>query len=146
MNYDPEVWGPHFWFTIFTMAITYPKKPSNVTKKKYYDFIINLPIFLPCQKCGDHFAILLDKYPVTPYLDSRDSFIRWVHFIHNRVNEELDEPKEVITLEDALYRYHLEYKNHNNRKVSSTFNYGYITTIAIIITMVIVIFYFYTYC
>ncbi len=145
MNYDPEVWGPHFWFTIFTMAITYPTKPSNVTKKKYYDFVINLPIFLPCQECGDHFAKLLDKYPVTPYLDSRDSFIRWVHFIHNRVNEELDEPKETITLEDALYRYHLEYKKYNNGKVSSTFNYSYMMSFGIIITMALVIFYFYRF-
>jgi len=144
MNYNPEVWGPHFWFTIFTMALYYPLTPSNVTKKKYYDFIINLPIFLPCEKCGDDFAKLLDKYPVTPYLDSRDSFIRWVHFIHNRVNENLDDPKEQISLEDALYRYHLHYKHFNNKKLFSTFNYSFYTSLFIIIFMVFVISYLYS--
>ena len=44
---NPEVWGPHFWFTLHTMSMTYPIHPNTVTKKKYYEFITNLPIFLP---------------------------------------------------------------------------------------------------
>ncbi len=117
-NLDPEVWGPRFWFVMFTMAISYPDNVTKVTKKKYYDFIQNLPLFLPCQDCGNHFAKLLDKYPVTPYLDSKDSFIRWVHFIHNRVNEELDPPKPLITLKQALERYYKHYENKKEKRIS----------------------------
>ena len=29
---------------------------------------------------------MLDKYPVTPYLDNKDSFKKWMHFIHNKIN------------------------------------------------------------
>ena len=42
------------------------------------DFIQNLPQFIPDEKIGNEFEIL-DKYPVTPYLDNRNSFIRWMH-------------------------------------------------------------------
>ena len=31
-----------------------------------------------------HLVDYLDQYPVTPYLDSRESFIKWMYFIHNQ--------------------------------------------------------------
>ena len=45
MNLDSKVWGPHYWFVLYSIAITYPNTPNNVTKKKYYEFIQNLPLF-----------------------------------------------------------------------------------------------------
>lgn len=104
---DPEVWGPHYWFFLFTTAIHYPEHPNEVTRKKYYDFIQNLPLFLPNPEIMKSFSQLIDKYPVTPYLDSRAAFIKWVHFIHNRINVSLN--KDEVSLEDALERYYLHY-------------------------------------
>jgi len=75
-RFRPEVWGPHFWFFLHTMAHTYPDMPTAVTKRKYYDLIQNMPIFIPNAEIGNKFSQFLDKYPVTPYLDNRDSFIR----------------------------------------------------------------------
>lgn len=85
-------WGPKYWYVLHMMAFHYPLSPNKVTKKKYYDTIMNLPLFLPHQEMGDKFSRLLDKYPLTPYLDSRESLIKWTHFIHNRVNEQLEKP------------------------------------------------------
>lgn len=85
-------WGPKYWYVLHMMAFHYPLTPNKITKKKYYDTIMNLPLFLPHSEMGNKFSRLLDKYPVTPYLDSRDSFIKWTHFIHNRVNEALEKP------------------------------------------------------
>ena len=87
-----NIWGPHFWYVLHTMAFHYPTTPNKVTKKKYYDTIMNFPLFLPHPKMGNTFSNLLDNYPVTPYLDSQESFIKWTHFIHNQVNELLDKP------------------------------------------------------
>lgn len=84
-----EDWGPNFWYVIHIMAFHYPKHPNKVSKKKYYDYVMNIPLFLPNSKMGNEFSKLLNKYPVTPYLDSRESFIKWTHFIHNRVNESI---------------------------------------------------------
>lgn len=108
MELDPTVWGPHYWFVLHTIALCYPLYPNDVTKKKYYEFIQNLPLMIPFQKIGNNFSILLDKFPVTPYLDSRESFQKWVHFIHNKVNETLGLPQ--LTFSEAVDKYYHNYK------------------------------------
>ena len=108
MALDPKVWGPHYWFVLHTIALTYPMTPNEVTKKKYYDFIQNLPLFLPIEEVGNSFSNYLDRYPVTPYLDSRPSFTRWVHFMHNRINGALG--TEEMTLEESMSAYYSHYK------------------------------------
>ena len=106
--FKPDVWGPHYWFFLHTIAESYPITPNSITKKKYYDLIQNMPLFIPVVEMGDKFSEFLDKYPVTPYLDNRDSFVRWVHFIHNKFNVLLG--KEQISLPLALEKYRAEYK------------------------------------
>jgi hypothetical protein len=104
---NPAIWGSHYWFFLHTIAYKYPLSPNAVTKRKYYDLITNFPLFLPDEEIGNHFASLLDKYPVTPYLDNRESFIRWVWFIHNKINRELK--KEEMDLFDSLDEYLKKY-------------------------------------
>ena len=105
---DPKVWGPHYWFFLHTLAMTYPHHPNAVTKKKYYEFIQNLPLFLPVDEISSAFSKLIEKYPITPYLDNRDSFVRWMHFIHNKINVALEKPQ--ISLNDFFVQYYNEYK------------------------------------
>jgi hypothetical protein len=108
MTLDPQVWGPFYWFFLYTLAISYPKKANEVLKKKYYDLIQNLPIFIPSIEIGNKFSLILDKYPVEPYLDTRDNFIKWVHFIHNKINLKLG--KSEISYVDAMNNYYMLYK------------------------------------
>jgi FAD-linked sulfhydryl oxidase len=110
---DPKVWGPHYWFFLHTLAMTYPHHPNAVTKKKYYEFIQNLPLFLPVEEISGEFSKLIDKYPITPYLDNRDSFVRWMHFIHNKINEKLEKP--TISLNEFFVEYYNEYKSHDEK-------------------------------
>jgi len=105
--FDPTIWGPHYWFFLMTLALSYPETPNSVTKRKYYDFIINLPLFIPNHEIGNRFSELLDKYPVSPYLDNKESFIKWIHFIHNKVNVSIG--KEEISYQTALNNYLDEY-------------------------------------
>lgn len=120
MKLNPNVWLPHLKFTLQTMAITYPSKPNDVAKKKYYDFISNLPVFIPLEPFGINFMDLLDKYPVTPYLDSRMSMMKWVHFIFNKISSQLDQPVEEFY--DSLDKYYDEYKpkEYKNREILKT--------------------------
>ena len=132
-NLDPKVWGPHFWFVIHTITLTYPEHPNNITKRKYYDFIMNLPLFLPNEKVGNTFASLLDKYPVTPYLDKRETFIKWAWFIHNKVNFLLG--KEQIGLYESIDSYYENY-NYSSTPSSNTFREklrGYILLFSILL-------------
>jgi hypothetical protein len=91
-----------------TIAISYPTKANEVTKKKYYDLITNFPLFIPHDKIGNKFSQMIDKYPVTPYLDGKDAFIKWVHYIHNKINEELG--KDSVLFTEALNTYYEKYK------------------------------------
>jgi hypothetical protein len=110
---DPKVWGPHYWFFLHTVAMTYPHHPNAVTKKKYYEFVQNIPIFIPVEEISKEFEKLIDVYPITPYLDNRDSFVRWMHFIHNKINEKLEKPP--ITLNEFFVQYYNQYKTQNQK-------------------------------
>ena len=57
---------------------------------------------------GKTFTIMLDKYPVTPYLDSRMSFMKWCHYIISKINEVLELPEEDFY--KCLEEYYKEYK------------------------------------
>jgi hypothetical protein len=112
---DPKIWGPHYWFFLHTVAMTYPHHPNAVTKKKYYEFIQNLPLFIPVEQISKELEKFIDLYPITPYLDNRDSFVRWMHFAHNKINEKLEKPQ--ITLNDFFVQYYNEYKSQNEKLV-----------------------------
>ena len=105
---DPKIWGPHYWFFLHTISMSYPVYPNAVTKKKYYDFVQNIPLFIPVESMAGEFSKLLDQYPVQPYLDNKESFIRWVWFIHNKINKKLEKPQ--ISLNDFYVKYYEEYK------------------------------------
>ena len=85
MSLNKEVWLPHIKFVMQTIALNYPKYPTDVTKKKYYDFVQNIPLFIPMKPLGNDFIKMIDNYPVTPYLESRLSFMKWVHYIFNKI-------------------------------------------------------------
>jgi len=108
MTLNPEIWGPHYWFFLHTIALIYPRYPNAITKKKYYNLIQDLPLFIPDAKIAKEFSELLDKYPVTPYLDSRPSFNKWIHYIHNKINFILNKPQ--INILDATNKYKENYK------------------------------------
>ena len=109
MVLDPEIWGPKYWFVLMTISLNYPLYPNEISKKKYYDLIQNIPLLIPVKDISNSFSKLLDDFPVTPYLDSRESFIKWIHFIHNKMKILYNKPE--LTLEEFLEQYHENYKN-----------------------------------
>jgi hypothetical protein len=107
--------------------MTYPHHPNAVSKKKYYEFIQNLPLFIPVEQISKELEQLIDKYPITPYLDNRDSFVRWMHFIHNKINEKLEKPQ--LSLNDFFVEYYNAYKSKDEKfiefyKLRSKLIYG----------------------
>ena len=138
---DPKIWGPHYWFFIHTVAMTYPIRPNAVTKKKYYEFIQNLPLFIPVESISGEFSKLIDKYPVTPYLDNRESLIRWTHFIHNKINQKLEKPQ--VSLSEFYVKYYEEYKAQNVKMIEYYKFREKVLFCGIITTIVGAIYYFY---
>ena len=118
MKLNPYIWLPHLKFTLMTIAVLYPVNPNSVSKKKYYDFISNLPVFIPINPIGKYFINILNKYPVTPYLDSRMSFTKWVQFIFNKIYIKLELPEE--TFFESLEKYYNEYKTKEEINAENT--------------------------
>jgi hypothetical protein len=110
-NLDPKIWGPKYWFFLHTISLSYPNFPNTITKKRYYELIQNMPQFIPVEEIATNFSKLLNEFPVQPYLDNRESFIKWVWFIHNKINEKLEKP--IITLNEFYVKYYDEYKPNN---------------------------------
>lgn len=130
--YDPSIWGPPVWSFLDIIAFHYPTHPNDVIKKKYYDFIQNIPIFLPHYEISKNFQELLNLYPIKPYLDNKKSLIQWTNFIHNKINEKLEKP--TIPLETYYKRYYEKYKVRRKKKT--------IPYIIIIILICIIIYYY----
>ena len=97
MKINNDVWGPYYWFFLHTISLNYPNHPTENLKKKYYDLISNFYLFIPDLKIGSEFNDLITQYPVSPFLDSKKSFIHWVHSIHNKINLNLGKPKISLT-------------------------------------------------
>jgi len=122
MDLKPHIWGPHYWFFLHTVAFNYPVYPNAITKKKYYELIMNLPLFIPHTQSSDDFCKLLDDYPVKPYLDSRKDLTKWVHFIHNRLNEKLNLPqKDYGKFEAEYFAQYKETERKKDKKGTSAF-------------------------
>lgn len=138
---DPKIWGPHFWFVLHTMALTYPLNPNDTSKKKYYDFIQNLPLFLPIAEIGNNFSLFLDRYPVTPYLDSRESFIKWMNFIHNKINLANNVPE--VSLEEAMLQYYEHYKPKQVKNKEQLVRREKIAFICLLLFIVLMLIYLY---
>ena len=114
MVLKPDIWLPKFQFIMQTISINYPVTPNDVTKKKYYDFIQNLPLLLPEKPMGSTFLKMLDEYPVTPYLSSRESFMKWTHFINNKFNKIMD--WNSLSFRESLEKYYELYKPDSVKK------------------------------
>ena len=114
MLLNPKIWLPKYMFIMKYISINYPKSPNDVTKKKYYDFIQNLPLFFPNEPLGNNLIKMLDKFPVTPYLESRLSFMKWVHFTNNKLRETIEHTK--LSFSESLEFFYEEFKTDRTKK------------------------------
>ena len=45
MKLKYEIWLPQLKFILQTIALYYPKNPNEITIRKYYNLVQNLPVF-----------------------------------------------------------------------------------------------------
>lgn len=117
-----DIWGPHYWFVFHTLCYAYPERPNKIAKKKMYDFVQNIPFIIPHLGISDYFTKILDKYPVSSYLDNRKDLMKWFHFIHNEINRSIG--KDQISFDESMRQY-IEYIEKNKIKSNDT-NHLYI--------------------
>ena len=114
MNPNPDVFGPHFWFTMHSVSFFYPENPDSTQMKIHKDFYESFVHVIPCEECRKHYRSLLTLYPVDGHLQSRDQLSRWVVFIHNQVNKRIG--KKEIPYDEVVNNYRKAYATTQTNK------------------------------
>ena len=98
---------------------------------------MNFPLFIPIPDVAKQFSEILDKFPVTPYLDSRESFIKWVVFIHNKINIMLN--KNTINYNEFLNNYISLYKDPKIKNAKAKLEKKYIIYFLVLLAFLVLI-------
>lgn len=118
MNPNPNVFGPHFWFTLHSVSFFYPENPTDTDMKIHKDFYESFVHVLPCEECRKHYRILLTRYPIDGHLECREQLSRWVVFLHNQVNKRLG--KKEVHYDDVVKTYRNAFTSHPNQMQKQT--------------------------
>lgn len=83
-------WGYSWWVTLFSVAMTFPEKPTMDDMANYRLFYEIVGRVLPCNDCRRHYNYYHRKYPINPYLrNGRNGLFTWVQKVLNEVNVRL---------------------------------------------------------
>jgi len=91
---SPSVWGPFVWTTMHIVSLGYSATPSQEEKQAATQFYESLQIMIPCPICREHYGQFLKETP--PAVQNRDTLIRWVFNVHNKVNVQLGKPERTF--------------------------------------------------
>ena len=84
------VWGPSQWHFLHTMSFNYPTNPTNLEKKAYRNYMLNLKNVLPCGKCRNNLKENYKKLPLTmSNMRNRETFSKYVYDLHELINDML---------------------------------------------------------
>lgn len=109
-SFNPEIWGPHAWFFLETVAMGYPISPTTDDKTQMKKFFNILKDIIPCEKCRINYKKHLKEIPLTnKNLENRDSLFKWIVDVHNSVD-----PSKIYTYEDTYNYYIDQYQESNN--------------------------------
>jgi hypothetical protein len=119
-------WGPKLWYILHLISFNYPENPDIITKRYHHDFFENLKNVIPCVICRNHYKNHLENNPISPHLDNKYLFSKWVVNLHNQVNIMLGKP--IKSYEEVVIMYS---QNQEPKKENS--NYKYYISISVII-------------
>lgn len=98
---SPDVFGPPFWFTLHNGANKYPENPNKIIQQKMKNFIIAVPVMLPCLKCKDHAISYIESQleNLDKIVSSKNNLFNFFVDFHNDVNKRYG--KKIFTYEEA---------------------------------------------
>ena len=126
-NIKPSVWGPPGWRFMHYVSLGYSEKPSDSEKQQYKAFYESLQHVLPCHTCAQNYKENLQKMPIDDALGSRDSLVKWVIDIHNKVNVETG--KQTLSHQEALDLY--------LKQQSPLLDYGFKVLVLLIVLLIL---------
>tara|TARA_B110001469_G_C9451254_1_gene227918 strand:+ start:266 stop:691 length:426 start_codon:yes stop_codon:yes gene_type:complete len=112
MGLNPNIWGSKAWFFLHSIALNYPKYPTEKDKQDFKIFFESLANVIPCPDCSEHYKNNILKNPIDLNLNNNIDLNKWLVNIHNNVN--IKNNKNVITYEHFLKNYKNIYDNNNS--------------------------------
>ena len=104
---DPNLWGPSAWYFLHSITYSYPEKPSWEEKKAVEHFFDSLSELLPCSVCKTNYLEHFKKQPISRYSESRETLVKWLIDIHNKVNLDTGKPEvdyeTILNLRPPMY-------------------------------------------
>lgn len=102
---SPDVFGPAQWFSYHTGALGYPINPSPITIERMKNFILGIPIMIPCKNCQEHATAFIEsRYSeLDKICSTRDSLFKFFVDFHNQVNIRKNKPQ--MSYEEAYKLY-----------------------------------------
>lgn len=113
---NQNIWGSHLWFSLHTITLNYPLKPTDEDKENYKNFFISLKNVIPCSVCKKNYKRHLNEHPLDDQLNSRKDLVYWLIDIHNMVNGEIG--KKILSYETVLKKYENVYHKKNILNIS----------------------------
>lgn len=105
---DPEFWGKSGWIFINSIALTY--KPEY--KEAYKQFILQLPIILPCKTCGENLKKNLNT--LDDALNSKESLINWLINVRNGIYNDNNTPWKHKNIKETFDEIFYSHSNNVN--------------------------------
>jgi len=131
MSIDPRIWGKHFWFMMYSIALVYPHNPTREDKKNTKHFYSSLGPILPCEKCRRNFNDHIKHYPITDTVfANRSNLVTWVININNEVNKSTG--GKIVTYNDIIKEYSIKL-NPNNISKPKKYSHIYIIIVILVI-------------
>lgn len=105
-SFDPDIFGPSFWFTLHNAAVAYYDYPNDLAKAMMRQFIYSIPVIIPCIKCKEHAYAYIRTQDVNCAVENRKNLFRFFVTFHNYVNAKGGrQPMSIAEAED-LYGFH----------------------------------------
>ena len=103
---SPPIWGRALWFSLHFGALNYPDDPDDEKKQMMINFILGLPIMIPCDMCKNHAYEYIQsrKSMLHQVVENSHTLFQFFWEFHNDVNKRTG--KHTMTLE-AVYNLYL---------------------------------------
>jgi len=84
-----DFWGSPAWTTLHSFAAAY--RPEK--RQSFLNFVKAFPDLLPCDECGEHFRLNLQRIPVENYMKTNSELFFWTYLLHDLVNQQISKHK-----------------------------------------------------
>jgi len=105
-SYDPDAFGPAFWFTLHNASTAYPENPTRFIQDGMKQLLLNLPIIIPCVTCKEHFWTFLKAHDLEVITSSRVQLFHFLVAAHNAVNKRFGKIEMSVEEAKALYGFY----------------------------------------